>query len=126
MVKKTKLSNGWMPVRSYAYEFTDFETEENQFISYNNDNFKFPSIMNIKNKIYTKKPRENFILAFSKSYEYNPLKSISIFSYSDFQLVSVHNEDPYTNCTYEPAVVDSYPQNTEIDVANVSITYKFI
>jgi hypothetical protein len=118
-VKKSKLQNGLTPVRAYAFEFLEFEEEESYLVSYNEEYFKLPSIMNVKTKVKTEKIKTNFILVTSRSYDVAPLKSINIFSYTEFQFVYIHNEDPYVKYSYEPAVIDSFPDNQLVDVSNV-------
>ncbi len=119
-MKKSKLQNGLIPVRAYAFEFLEFDEEEPFLVSYNEEYFKFPSIMNVKSKVKSEKIKYNFILVTSRSYEVAPLKSISIFSYTEFQFVYIHNEDPYVKYSYEPAVTDTFPDNQVVDISNVS------
>ena len=125
MVKKSILQkHGLITLKAYAFEFTDFDTkEENEanLISYNEDYYKFPSIMNIGKKVVKTKSK-NFVLAFSRTYEYPPLKEIGVLSYDNFQLIQIHHEDPFTHMFYEPIVIDNYPvKKNNVDISEVNL-----
>ena len=125
LLNKKYIEDGYMPVRVYAFDFSDFSKEDSSYFVINDEYVKIPNIFNLKTKGINYADNEMFILLENRSFESLPIKDIKIIdSLLDFTYELSHHSSPY-DLIYEASVIDSYPVQDIYDVSSFCFSNGF-